>query len=274
VFSDPQFQTLMRALSQKKGVDLLTAPTVVAKSGQRAKIEVIREFPYPTDFDPPQIPQNFGSINGTGGGGLTGNTGGLGSVVSGLGAGTVNSFPVTPTTPTTFETKNTGVSMEIDPVLGDDGYTIELTIAPEVIEFEGFINYGSPINTGAVNAAGVPTTVILTENKIEQPVFATRRLNTSVTIWDGQTVGIGGLIREDVQSVEDKVPLFGDIPFVGRLFKSKAEEHFKKNLMIYVTAKVIDPSGQPIRGAGSNSSASDSSAGGEGADASLVAPTP
>ena len=47
--------------------------------------------------------------------------------------------------------------------------------------------------------------------------------------------------------VEDKVPLFGDIPFIGRLFKTKAEEHFKKNLMIYVTAKLIDPSGNPIK---------------------------
>lgn len=250
VFTDPQFQTLMRAMSQKKGVDLLTAPTVVAKSGQRAKIEVIREFPYPTDFDPPQIPQNFGGSSNFSGGGFGGNTGGLGGVTGGLGGGSVNSFPVTPTTPTAFETKNTGVSMEIDPLLGEDGITVELTLAPEVVEFEGFINYGSPINTGAINAAGVPTTVILTENRIEQPVFATRRLSTSVTIWDGQTVGIGGLIREDVQNVEDKVPLFGDIPFVGRLFKSKAEEHFKKNLMIYVSAKVIDPSGQSPRNSG------------------------
>jgi general secretion pathway protein D len=163
--------------------------------------------------------------------------------------------------------------MEIDPVLGDDGYTVDLTLAPEVIEFEGFINYGSPINTGAINAAGVPTTVILTENRIEQPVFATRRLNTSVTIWDGQTVGVGGLIREDVQTVEDKVPLFGDIPFVGRLFKSKSEEHFKKNLMIYVTAKVIDPSGSPIRGANADEERDAlDGAGSGGADATLVTP--
>jgi general secretion pathway protein D len=266
VFSDPQFQTLMRALSQKKGVDLLTAPTVVARSGQRAKIEVIREFPYPTDFDPPQIPQNFGG-NGGFGGVTTGTTGGLGGVLGG--GGGAQSFPVTPTTPTTFETKNTGVSMEIDPVLDEAGYTVELTLAPEVIEFEGFINYGSPINTSATNAVGVPTTVVLTENRIEQPVFNTRRLNTAVTIWDGQTVGIGGLIREDVQAVEDKVPLFGDIPFVGRLFKTKAEEHFKKNLMIYVTANVIDPSGQSIRDT-RETSGSNADAG--GADPSLLPP--
>jgi general secretion pathway protein D len=237
VFTDPQFQIVLRALSQKKGVDLMTAPSIVTRSGQRAKIEIIREFPYPTDFDPPQIPQTFGTGGAINGGG-------------GTGAGTTTvsgSFPVTPTTPTTFEVRNTGVSMEVDPVIGEDGYTIDLNLAPEVVEFEGFINYGSPIGTSAVNALGVPTTVVLTENRIEQPVFATRKLNTAVTIWDGQTVGIGGLMREDVQMVEDKVPLLGDIPFLGRLFKTKSEEHFKKNLMIYVSAKLIDPSGAPFK---------------------------
>lgn len=247
VFSDPQFQIVMRALSQKKGVDLLTAPSIVTRSGQRAKIEVVREFPYPTDFDPPVIPQTFANFGNGNNGGV-----GPGGVPIAGGGGGVNSFPVVPTTPTAFEIRNTGVSMEVDPVIGEDGYTIELNLAPEVVEFEGFINYGSPISTGAVNALGVPTTVVLTENRIEQPVFATRKLNTSVTIWNGQTVGIGGLIREDAQMVEDKIPFFGDIPLLGRLFKTKSEEHFKKNLMIYVSATLLDPSGAKIGIPGNN----------------------
>jgi general secretion pathway protein D len=273
VFTDPQFQVLMRALSQKKGVDLLTAPSIVTKSGQRAKIEIIREFPYPTDFDPPQIPQDFGSVNG-GGGGFQQQGGGLGGLLPGGGGASVSSFPVTPTTPTEFEFRNTGVSMEVDPIIGEDNYTVDLNLAPEVVEFEGFINYGSPINTGAVNAAGVPTTVILTENRIEQPVFATRKMSTAVTIWDGQTVGVGGLIREDVQSVEDKVPLFGDIPFLGRLFRTKSEEHFKKNLMIYVTAKIIDPAGQRINNQSTSESPDLTGGADPGAVGALVTPPP
>ncbi len=137
--------------------------------------------------------------------------------------------------------------LEVDPVIGPDGYTIDLNLAPEVTEFEGFINYGSPINTASTDALGNPTTVTLTENKIEQPVFSTRKVTTAVTVWDGQTVAMGGLIREDVQDVEDKVPILGDLPFLGRLFQSKAEDHFKRNLMILVTAKLIDPSGEPVR---------------------------
>src|SRR5205814_10122907 len=56
VFTDPQFQVVIRALNQKKGVDLLSAPNVTTKSGQRAVIEIVREFRYPTQFTPPQVP--------------------------------------------------------------------------------------------------------------------------------------------------------------------------------------------------------------------------
>ncbi len=235
VFTDPQFQVVIRALNQKKGVDLMSAPSVTTKSGQKATVEVVREFLYPTEFDPPEIPQNFGSTGGTTTNLLTGASSQGGA------------FPVTPTTPTTFEMRPVGVRMEVEPTVGNDNNTIDLNLAPEVTEFEGFINYGSPIQTTSQDALGNPTTLVLTENKIEQPVFSSRKVQTSVTIWDSQTVALGGLIREDVQDVEDKVPLLGDIPWIGRLFQTKAEDHFKRNLMIFVTARLIDPSGQPVR---------------------------
>lgn len=241
VFTDPQFQTVIRGLSQKKGVDLMSAPSVTTKSGTRATMEVTREFIYPTEFDPPQLPQ-------TGGGGL--------------GGGGTSALIATPTTPTAFEMRQTGVRLEAEPTVGADGNTIELTLAPEVVEFDGFINYGSPINSPAgsnfqlltLAGAGAGQTIVpiisterlLTPNVINQPIFSVRKVSTAVSIWDGQTVGLGGLIREDVQDVEDKIPVLGDLPFVGRLFKSEAEQHFKRNLMIFVTAHLIDPSGQRI----------------------------
>src|SRR5437667_821014 len=66
VFTDPQFQVVIRALNQKKGVDLLSAPKVTTKSGQRAIIEIVREFRYPTSFTPPQVPSLSGGTGGTG----------------------------------------------------------------------------------------------------------------------------------------------------------------------------------------------------------------
>lgn len=233
VFTDPQFQVMIRALSQKKGVDLLSAPSVMARSGQRAKIEVIREFIYPTEYDPPEIPNQFGGTTTLGGVG---------------GGATGGGFPVTPATPTAFETRNTGVTLEVDPVLGADEFTIDLNLAPEVVEFDGFINYGSPILTSSVNALGLVTPVVVTENRIEMPIFNTRKVTTQVTIWDGQTVALGGLIREDIQDIEDKIPFLGDLPVVGRLFRSSVELHLKRNLTIFVQAQLMDPAGMPIHG--------------------------
>ncbi len=229
IFTDPQFQLVIRALDQKKGVDLLSSPRVTTKSGLKAVIEIVREFRYPTEFDPPQIPQHIGA---TGGGGIVG--------------GSAPSFPVTPTTPTSFETRNTGVTLEVEPQVGPDGQTIDLTLAPSVTEFEGFINYGSPIQTTSTNAFGATVTNILTPNVINQPIFSTRKVTTQVSIWDGQTVVVGGLMREDVQKVEDKTPLLGDIPIVGRLFRSNVDQHLKRNLVIFVTARLMNPAGQPI----------------------------
>ena len=232
VFTDPQFQVVIRALNQKKGIDLLSAPRVTTKSGQRAVIEIVREFRYPTQFQPPQIPQ---STNGT-----------------------VQS-PITrsPTTPTAFETRNTGVTLEVEPVVGPDGVTIDLNLVPQVVEFEGFINYGSPIFavspavtslnpvTGITTLLSSPN-VLLTQNVINQPIFSTRKVTTSVSVYDGSTVVLGGLMREDVQKTEDRTPIIGDIPILGRLFRTSADQHIKRNLVIFVTAHLVTPAGTPF----------------------------
>ena len=231
--TDPQFQLVMRGLDQKKGVDLLSAPRVTTKPGQQAVIEIIREFRYPTEFEQPQIPQNFG------------NTGNTQSILNPL-ASSGGSFPVTPTTPTTFEVKNTGVTLQVEPQIGPDGYSIDMNLAPQVVEFEGFINYGSPIQTTSTNALGIQSVNVITPNVINQPIFATRKVTTNVTVFDGATVVLGGLVREDVQSVEDKTPIIGDVPILGRLFRSKVDQHIKRNLIIFVTAKLVNPAGDLV----------------------------
>jgi len=236
VFTDPQFQVVIHALNQKKGVDLLSAPKVTTKSGQRAIIEIVREFRYPTTFTPPQVPTITGGVGGT---------------------GSVSINVVTPTTPQTFETRNTGVTLEVEPVVGPDGVTIDLNLVPQVVEFEGFINYGSPIFgiqppvvvqdpiTGIFKLLTAPN-VLLTNNVINQPVFSTRKVTTNVSVWDGQTVVLGGLMREDVQKTEDKTPIIGDIPLIGRLFRTNVDQHIKRNLVIFVTAHLITPGGLPV----------------------------
>lgn len=233
IFTNPQFQVVIRALSQKKGVDLMSAPKVTTKSGRKAVVRVVREFPYPTEFNPPEVPPP-----------VTGSSSSSSSVSSVV----VTSGVVTPTTPTSFETRNLGVTLEVEPVIGPDNYTIDLTLSPEVVEFEGFINYGSPILGPTFNSlTGAVGTFEVTPNVINQPIFSTRKVTTNVSIWDGQTVALGGLIREDIQKVQDKVPLLGDIPIAGRLFRSNVDQKIKRNLIIFVTARLMDAEGRPIR---------------------------
>jgi general secretion pathway protein D len=79
-----------------------------------------------------------------------------------------------------------------------------------------------------------------------QPVFASRNVTTSMIVWDGHTVVMGGLIREDLVTFSDKVPLLGDIPILGRLFRSEGKRSEKRNLLIFVTARLVDPAGNPV----------------------------
>ncbi len=234
LFSDGQVQLIMRGLAQKKGTDLMTAPSIMAKSTEKAKIEIVREFIYPTEYEPPELPNSVGST------GTSSLFGGGGSASGG--------FPVTPATPSAFNTRPTGVTLEIEPTFDASSFVINLQFVPEIIEFEGFINYGSPIQAPSTDALGNPVISVITENRIEMPVFSVRKIKTSLTIYDGYTVAVGGLMREDVQNVEDKVPILGDIPIIGRLFQSKSENRIKSNLIIFVSAQIIDPTGRPLRG--------------------------
>jgi general secretion pathway protein D len=245
VFTDPQFQLVIRALNQKKGIDLMSAPKVTTKSGVKATVKIVNEFIYPRQYDPPQFQQGQPAQGGT-------------TTVNPL---TVPPPTVTPAFPRDFTHEDLGVTLEATPKIGPDGYTIDLELHPKVVDFDGFINYGAPINGVGykeglfITAAGlpipsalIPTSQNLTTNRIEQPVFSYREVNTFVTVWDGQTVALGGLIREDVQKIQDKVPFLGDIPLAGRLFRSDTDQKLKKNLVIFVTPRILDAEGQPRRG--------------------------
>jgi len=217
-----QYNLVITALNQKKSADLLSEPAVLTKSGEQGVLEAVRVFPYPISFDPPQL---------------------VTQTTTGVAVTTTLQFTpptVIATTPTDFKRRNVGVRLVVKPQITADNRTIDLSLFPEVTDFEGFINYGSPIFVA--NPDGSQS--LLSLNEINQPVFNTRRINTKILIKDGYTVVMGGLIRDDVQTITDKVPFLGDIPMVGRLFQSKAVENTKKNLIIFVTANIYRNDGE------------------------------
>ncbi len=210
----------VRALSQKQGTDLLSSPKLTVLSGNPANITVAQELRYP---------QSYGEIQSQVGSGAA--TGAAGISSAGV--------TITAGTPQEFTSRNVGVELKVTPTVEEDDYSISLDLTPRVTEFEGFVEYGGP---SVAIASGVTVTV---PPGFYQPIFSVRDIATKVTIWDGATLVMGGLTREEVKKVNDKVPFFGDIPLVGRLFRSKGESAQKRNLLIFVTANLVSPGGSP-----------------------------
>ncbi|MEM9444154.1 MAG: hypothetical protein AAGA18_02265 [Verrucomicrobiota bacterium] len=222
---------ILDALDQKKSTDLMTAPSVVVNNSVKGEIKVVREFIYPTDFDAPQIQQVSGDVD-------------VGDLV--LVTGDFTPATVIPAWPVAFQKQDVGVSMTVYPVITPDRKRVLIEIVPEVVQFDGFINYGSRIFDVVENSDNTFSLALANENAINQPVFSMRTIEgAKLEIEDGRTMVLGGLIREDIDLVDEKVPILGDLPLVGRAFRSEAERSIKKHLMIFVTVRIIRPDGQP-----------------------------
>ena len=119
-----------------------------------------------------------------------------------------------------------------------DNITIDMEMMPKVVELKGYeTRFNTPIIVGG----------IAIDNKYDMPILTTRSVESKVKIWDGETIVLGGLIRENVITVDDKIPFLADIPVVGRLFRNKGESRQKSNLLIFVTARLVNYAGLPLR---------------------------
>jgi len=206
---------IVRALSQQSGTELLSAPKLTVLSGNPATITVAQELRYPQSYGQIQSQVGTGSLSGGGSAGV--------SITSG--------------TPQEFTTRNVGVELRVTPTVEEDGHSISLDLNPKVTEFEGFVEYGGP----SIAISGGTTVTV--PPGFYQPIFAVREVTTKVTIWDGATLIMGGLTREEVKKVNDKIPVLGSVPIIGRLFRNKGESTQKRNLLIFVTANLVDPGG-------------------------------
>lgn len=257
IYDSGSFQMIMRGLSQKKGVDIMSAPSLVINGDTDqlefspqpdplasdqdgddncAKIEVVKRFIYPVAYEQPQIQSG-------GGNGYNNNNNNNNNWNSG-------SMPVAaPANPSDWGVEEVGIMMrfKIEPLKEGDSNVVRFKrFEIRVVDFEGFVNYGSPITAGITTQDTIEH-ITLTDNRIDMPIFSRRYINSNPCVYDGHTIAIGGLIEDEVQKVEDKVPVFGDLPLIGRFFRSNAESHTRKNLMIFVTADIIDPLGKPLR---------------------------
>lgn len=221
ILTDPQFRVVLRALEQRDGADLLNEGQVTTLSGRQTQIQV-------ADLQTIVITASVNQTAAGGGGGALGGTGapGIGSTI------TYGTTPIP-----------LGPTIDVIPYVCADGYTVQMTLIPTVVEFVGYDNPGNfiPQAQSVGTSVGLPLTA-----QLPLPHFRIRQVTTSAIVWDGQTIVLGGLISENVARLKDKVPVLGDLPLVGRLFRSESNVSQKKNLVIFVTPTIIDPAGNRV----------------------------
>ena len=236
---------ILHMLSQRSDTDLLSAPKVVTKSGQEATIKVVTIYRFPQDYDV--------TIQST-------SSGGGGSYYGG-GSSSGKILPMVE--PQNFETQEVGVILTVTPDLSPEGL-INLALQPKIVSEPEWRDYGMKVpidavmgDTSIVTASLDGLSNLTSSQKsgddiqwfsvpMEQPFFKERSIDTHVTLYNGSTIVMGGLITEERRSMEDKIPFLGDIPFIGRLFRSRSEWSNKRNLLIFVTARLVDPNGRQI----------------------------
>jgi len=219
ILTDPQFRVVMRMLQQRDGADLLSEASVTTLSGRQTQIQVV-------DLQTIVTGNSFGSS-------------GAQAAPSGTLGGTF--VQSSPNLNYNTQTLPFGPTLDLIPYVSADGFTVQLTLIPSFTEFLGYDDPGKFVpqsQTVSAGNIGVPITA-----QLPLPHFRLRQVITSAIVWDGQTVVLGGLISEAVSKVKDQIPVLGDIPVVGRLFRSESSNTQKKNLMIFVTPTIIDPAG-------------------------------
>ena len=214
ILSDPQFQVLIRALSQRKGVDLFTAPSITLADGEAGEVATQREFIYPERYDPPFfVPEPAAGE-----------------------ASIWHEYPVAPATPNPFKIVQTGVELKVKSDIRPDGL-IELDLSPRLSEFTEFLNFGAPIRQAK---DGKPDGILLSENEIVIPVFDHASHRTKVRVPDGHTVVIGGFVNDRTQYVEDRLPVIGLVTDSRTVVE-------RRRVFVFVTPILMDPAGKPVK---------------------------
>ncbi|MGO8763517.1 MAG: M56 family metallopeptidase [Limisphaerales bacterium] len=132
-----------------------------------------------------------------------------------------------------------GPVIDVVPCVLADGYTLNLNTTASLTEFLG---YNQPTNSVTVYINGKKQTV-----SVPLPKFRTTKMSALVNLYDNQTLVLSGPVVSVIQTIKDQVPLLDDLPLIGRLFRSQTETSVKKNLMVFMTATMVDPAGNRVR---------------------------
>ncbi|MBU4149210.1 MAG: hypothetical protein KKB52_02540, partial [Candidatus Omnitrophica bacterium] len=209
MLTKPQFSAVLHALQRKTKLKTLSAPKITTLNNQTATIEIADEFVYPARYEPTLIKQDLND------------DGDFLDVVDGVRETRFVNVPQG------FETRDVGIILKVTPSVGIDRETIALTLNPEVSE----------ATADAFTFSG----------EVKLPKFTTRNLSTNVVVKNGDTIVLGGLIKETRTNTRTKTPILGDLPLIGGLFKKNSDSVERKNLLIFVTATILSQKGEMLK---------------------------
>lgn len=217
---DNQFNLSLsvRALDQKDRSEILATPRLLVSSGYQGKLTIAEERYFPDDYDDAEIE----IVNGT-------------------------SYTYTAPKPNFGDATNVGTLFTVKPTVLSNNYTIMLDIDTDLTRMTGWSNYDYSIIIGNMLYSPADNSSTNFQPKMKMPEFSKRKLKSSVKIYDGETVVIGGILEDIASRREDKWPLLGDIPLLGRLFTDREFATEKVNLMVFVTARLMNGKGLPVR---------------------------
>lgn len=236
---------IMRGASQKKGTDVLSNPRIIFTPGREEQVVFgnVNEMFYPDTYAEPQIESVNFTLPSKSGGNSNKRTSGHATMAAPAHPESFIRFGMVDETVGGIGTVVQVHEADVAP----DGQHVTLALTVTMNEFEGFVNWGSPITTALItDEAKEAVPMILTENMILKPVFKRRMENTKLTVGSGAVVVMGGLKESRSVRYEDKLPIMGDLPMVGRLFRSEGEEKIRKAFLMFVKVDIVDPTGRVI----------------------------
>ena len=217
--SDNQFNLFLsvRAIDRTDRAEVISSPRLLTTSGQEASLNVDQQRYFPDSWDDPEVT----IINGT-------------------------SYTYNPPVPD-FEEQAVGTIFKVTPTVSPNNYTIIVKMNTDISKMTGWSNYDYSIIIGGLMNSPADTTIGNVTPKMKMPEFSRRVVDTSVKIYDGETVVIGGILEDMASKKDDKWPFLGDVPMLGRLFTDSFSKSQKTNLLIFVTSRLMKGNGLPVR---------------------------
>jgi type II secretory pathway component GspD/PulD (secretin) len=135
-----------------------------------------------------------------------------------------------------------GITLIAVPSVGADRRGITLLLNPSISALEGFVSY----QDDSIAPIADHEKALIRQVVVKLPVFTRREVATKLTVQSGETVVMGGLIDSIEQDTVHKIPILGDIPLLGALFRRSGVTEQRRNLLIFVTATVISDRGESL----------------------------